>query len=281
MDEEDLFSAHKYIYCAGKILGTILYSVNNRVVRVTKFDIALLLVHFLVLLMLLMSCLTRMDDYFNWGFNVLLSFILFIFYFFLLPVAIVFAVFNHARLKNILNRLDKIRGLKIDYCYVRKFSLVLMIVSYSLCLVYTIIDQSSRIHSNDLNIEQQIFYMLCIVLPTSMECQIIILLLILKRMSSKVNWNIRHYIRNKIHFKRIMILHSQLYEISKDVNRLLDFLVIRLITTFSGLAYTLFKTVGNAGDWLYIINCHSWNLSNLFNIVIIAYLAKTTKEEVR
>lgn len=276
---EDIFIAQKFVFRLGKILGTTLFSIEgygeSRIVKIEIVQKLIFTLHCLIILFVTIN-IERLNIFVsglvNWA-----SFFMLLAYLLLLIVSMVFSAVSYKRLLRIIFRLDSLRTLDINYSYVQKFSLAIMILFYVFNLAYTIFDNISRFSYIEFRLGEDIFYILGAIYPTAIECQLILIFLILKLKISELN----SYILRKERLELIIGFHYDIFTTAKDVNNLLYYLLPRFLTTFYALSYSMYMIVMYSTDVIFLIDINIWNASNILVVTIVIYYANAIKQEVR
>lgn len=276
---EDAFSAAKYVHRIGTILGMILFTIRGRPkFRTVKKDNSAkisFVVNCMIILLSMLSSVQRLKIYLteitSWA-----SVLMMITYYFLLAVSMIFAVIKNEMVIRVFCHFDKIPILNLHYIYIRKCSLFVIIILYTLCFLYTALDSTSRFLDNEFRIEEVFFYTLGGIYPVLLDCQFIIILLLLRITGRELHENIKKFKNLNI----VMKIYFDIYDIVKEVDDLLNYLLPRCLATFFGFAYSMYLTALNYYDDVFLSSVHIWNGTNCLSVFIIVYLTEAIKNEV-
>lgn len=294
---KDIFSALKPIYWTGKLSGSISFSIHGspklRKLLFSKFDNIFFCIQSILLIILLVFVfvdITNINDIVKIPFHFELVLYLLIL---LIKISVIFMcfLFNTIKRQDIVKLLLKLdnfcqyfdqKNQKINYNVLLIFNIITIFLSLSSCLINFLLEY----------IERGIFAILIMtvissMISNSMEIQICVVLYVTSIFGKYINLEIiksSNANDMELYMKNIMNTHGELSDFCKDINNMLDFMLLRILAGFLSVAISCFRmnalmkleqlTVGKC------VQLITLTFTNLVTVVLIIFSCEITKYQV-
>lgn len=294
MCNKDLFSTLSFFYFLSSCFAVTYFSIKgpekNRKLLITTRDRIIFFTHFFFILIMFIL-VTSVRVIFNVTFELenIPEFCVVCSYFIFLCGLFISEIKNRKLLIFIYTKLLQLEKLFVKYKFefeiknLRKY-VILFIVTQTLLLNYIILDFLMYYPNFSF-----IFYFIAEIMSILSTTHLWILLYLIYQLTKKLNdiilkvnsVSLNHF---KISFNYLLNIHSDLFVLSKQINRFFDFLITRIFIFFFALVYTVFKAtlylLGTKLELMWSLDTIFWNVFNTFQVLMIIFMHTYVEREV-
>lgn len=296
--KNNIFSVFQSTTFIEKFFGTVLFSIsygsepkfvfNKTHIFISCFQIS----GIITALIYFWEPVVQIHNVYHLNIHSLSNFFLKLCYMFTLPNVAMFGLVYRDYLIEVWNffhkfclELEKIQKF-VDYKQMKYFYYKSTISMYIIFLLYFSFDLIFCLVSGN-KISIPLFFALCSLSYITLDSQIIMLLFILYKLTSHLNF----ILIQKADFKYIKIFidntmkkHFELYATGKIIRKLCNFLILRIFVTIFGTSYVallIFPCNFEVfADCILIIDCVFWCVSNMYGLVLLIFYCECVKKEV-